>query len=85
MDDLMPQETTRLRWFDAFPVCSCGKTAQGILRGDGNQSYGNHCRKCAEKRLRDSEKARNEQGKIEQRMKELADQASPGDPGHNVR
>lgn len=52
-------EVPTLRWFDAYAKCRCGKDSNGILRGDGNASYGAHCRKCAEKRLRDSEKARN--------------------------
>lgn len=52
-------ETTELRWFEAYPVCSrCGKVAHGILRGTQNQSYGSHCRKCADKRLKASERAR---------------------------
>lgn len=52
-------ETTELRWFEKFPKCArCGKTAEGILRGTQNQSYGYHCSRCAEKRLKDSAKAR---------------------------
>lgn len=53
-------ETTQLRWFEQFPRCArCGKTAQGILRGSCNESYGHHCLRCAERRLKDSEKARS--------------------------
>lgn len=51
-------ETPRLRWFEAYPKCGCGKVAHGILRGDGNESYGAHCHRCAEKRLKASEKER---------------------------
>lgn len=51
-------ETPNLRWFEAFPKCSCGKTAQGILRGSQNESYGHHCQRCADRRLKASEKAR---------------------------
>lgn len=52
-------ETAELRWFEQFPKCAeCGKTAQGILRGSQNQSYGHHCLRCAERRLKASEKAR---------------------------
>jgi len=53
-------ETPDLRWFeDQDHKCSrCGKPSQGILRGVANESYGRHCRKCAEKRLSDSKKRR---------------------------
>jgi hypothetical protein len=54
-------ETPDLRWFEQLPrhrCLQCNKWAEGILRGVRNESYGPHCRKCAEKRLRDSEKAR---------------------------
>lgn len=51
-------ETPRLRWFEKIPRCPCGKVAEGILRGDGNESYGHHCQRCADKRLLASEKAR---------------------------
>ena len=53
-------ETIYLRWFEEFPKCPCGKTAHGILRGDQNQSYGYWCRSCANRRLRNSKKAREE-------------------------
>lgn len=52
-------ETTRLRWFEEYSSCrQCGKRADGILRGENNDSYGPHCRKCADKRLRASERER---------------------------
>jgi len=51
-------ETTELRWFEEFPGCSCGKPSRGILRGAQNQSYGHHCKKCAEQRLKASKKIR---------------------------
>ncbi len=51
-------ETTELRWFEEFPRCVCGRVSQGILRGSQNQSYGHHCKRCAERRLKASEKAR---------------------------
>ena len=54
-------ETTELRWFDEIPSCArCGKTAKGRLMGSSNQSFRWHCKRCAEKRLKDSEKARKE-------------------------
>ena len=54
-------ETTELRWFEErdMKCVQCGKRASGILRGSRNESYGRHCKKCAEKRLRDSEKERD--------------------------
>mgnify|MGYP000865136492 CR=1 FL=1 len=51
-------ETTELRWFEENPKCRCGKDSHGILRGATNQSYGHHCRKCADLRLKASAKAR---------------------------
>ena len=55
-------ETTELRWFDANPSCArCGKVSHGRLMGSGNQSYGHHCKRCAEKRLKDSQKAREKE------------------------
>ncbi len=52
-------ETTELRWFEETDrKCSCGKRATGILRGSRNESYGPHCKRCAEKRLRNSESER---------------------------
>jgi hypothetical protein len=56
----MLSETPRLRWFEANPHCRCGKKSDGILRGDGNESYGPHCRKCAERRLRQSKLVRGQ-------------------------
>ncbi len=51
-------ETPDLRWFEEFSNClGCGKNAQGILRGVRNESYGPHCRKCAQARLKNSKKA----------------------------
>lgn len=52
-------ETPNLRWFEELPKCGrCRKTAHGILRGSRNESYGHYCKKCANKRLKDSEKVR---------------------------
>lgn len=51
-------ETPNLRWYDEFPNCGCGKVAGGILRGVGNESYGYHCKRCAERRLKASAKVR---------------------------
>jgi len=51
-------ESPEIRWFEEFPKCRCGKVANGILRGTQNQSFGHHCSRCANARLRASEKAR---------------------------
>jgi hypothetical protein len=57
-------ETPNLRWFDSDykRVCSCGKRADGNLRGVQNESYGPHCAKCAAKRLKASERVRDAEG-----------------------
>lgn len=56
--DMQPTEasagrvTPPVNWFDAFPSCQdCRKPSNGILRGNGNASYGYHCQKCADKKL----------------------------------
>ena len=52
-------EVPDLRWFEETDrKCSCGKRATGILRGSRNESYGPHCKRCAEKRLKASERER---------------------------
>lgn len=52
-------ETPNLRWFESTErKCSCGARATGILRGVSNESYGPHCKKCADKRLAASAKLR---------------------------
>jgi len=57
----MIAETTELRWFEEYGECRrCGKQAAGILLGVTNNSYGPHCKKCADKRLKDSARARVE-------------------------
>lgn len=56
----VPRETASLRWFreENFNCRQCGKRGHGTLMGVTNESYGIHCKKCAEKRLKDSEKVR---------------------------
>jgi len=51
-------ESTSIRWFEHIPRCPCGRKADGVLRGDRNESFGYHCARCAKKRLAASEKAR---------------------------
>ena len=51
-------ETPNLRWFGEFPKCPRGKTANGILYGSQNESYGHWCRRYASRPLEDSERAR---------------------------
>ena len=54
-------ETPDLRWFEVTDrrCAMCGKRASGLLRGSANQSFGPHCQKCADRRLKASEKVRN--------------------------
>jgi hypothetical protein len=53
------RETPDLRWFDPFASCQmCGKSAAGLLRGVRNESYGAHCQRCADKRLKQSQNVR---------------------------
>lgn len=56
-------ETPNLRWFEETNNrCSaCGKRATGILRGSRNESYGPHCKACATRRLKASEKVREKE------------------------
>ncbi len=52
-------ETPNLRWYKAhFPCRMCGKKSDGLLFGSRNESYGEHCKKCATKRLDDSKRVR---------------------------
>jgi hypothetical protein len=53
----------QVRWFDALGSCICGKPATGVLRGPRNESYGAHCRRCAEARLKKAERERDREGK----------------------
>lgn len=52
-------EPDPVRWFNALGTCNrCGKPAQGKLMGPRNESYGNYCTRCAEKRLIKAEELR---------------------------
>lgn len=52
-------ETPHRRWFSPYPRCSvCGRASAGVLHGVTNESYGAHCCRCAERRLRESERVR---------------------------
>ena len=52
-------EPDPVRWFNALGACSsCGKPAHGKLMGPCNESYGNYCTRCAEKRLTKAEALR---------------------------
>lgn len=49
----------QVRWFEALGQCAaCARPATGKLRGPQNESYGNYCRSCAEKRLAKAERER---------------------------
>ena len=53
-------ETPHLRWFEEWGRCSqCRAKADGLLRGTCNESYGPHCKRCAERRLKASAIERN--------------------------
>jgi ribosome-binding protein aMBF1 (putative translation factor) len=53
------QETPDLRWFDPYPPCRmCGKKADGNLMSVRNERYGEHCKRCADKRLKLSKEVR---------------------------
>lgn len=64
MSAAFTNETPNLRWFRTrdFNCRICGKRADGNLMGVNNEDYGKHCRKCADKRLKASAKARGESG-----------------------
>lgn len=54
-------ESPNLQWFKPYNSCRmCGKKADGILFDRRNESYGEHCKKCADKRLKDSKRVREE-------------------------
>lgn len=63
-------ETTELRWFRKrdFDCRMCRKRGVGSLMGTRNEDYGIHCQKCADRRLRDSAKAREMESKAIQVM-----------------
>lgn len=51
-----------LRWFDAYPSCrQCGKPSAGRLMDVRNTNYGDHCKKCADKRLKHAKAYREHQ------------------------
>lgn len=54
------KETPNLKWFDnkGFRCRHCGKHADGNLMSDRNESYGAHCQRCADRRLKDSKQVR---------------------------
>lgn len=57
----MSSETPHLRWFQRHDTCICGRKSAGILRGSRNESYGEHCERCANRRLKDSAKVREQE------------------------
>lgn len=54
------EESPSVQWFDPYGKCRCGKKSDGILRGTRNESYGDHCRKCAEKRIAAAKRVREQ-------------------------
>lgn len=54
-------ETPDLRWFNPYPRCRiCGKRPDGVLMSVRNESYGEHCQRCADKRLKASKSVREQ-------------------------
>lgn len=54
-------ESPDLQWFKAYPSCrECGRPSAGLLMSRRNESYGDHCRKCADKRIKRSKQIREE-------------------------
>lgn len=54
-------ESPDLQWFKTYPTCrECGAKSDGLLMSRRNDSYGDHCRKCADKRLKRSKEIREE-------------------------
>ena len=49
------------RWFDPIGRCRCGKAATGFLRGSRNDSYGPYCERCANARIKKTEKEREKE------------------------
>lgn len=57
-------ETPYLFYFRVYPTCRmCGKKSDGLLYDHRNESYGDHCKKCADKRLASSKLVREEESK----------------------
>jgi len=55
------EESPEVQWFDPYATCRmCGKKSEGTLRGRQNQSYGDHCRKCADKRIAGAKRVRKQ-------------------------
>jgi len=46
------------RWFERLGSCTCGKPATGKLMNSRNESLGRFCDKCAQKRLKEADRAR---------------------------
>lgn len=53
-------ESPHVQWFEPYSKCRCGKPAAGVLRGTRNESFGAHCKRCAEKRIKDSLRVRKQ-------------------------
>lgn len=54
-------ESPEPQWFEPTEQkCRCGKRATGILRGRRNESFGPHCKACAEKRIKAAKRVREQ-------------------------
>lgn len=59
---MSPDYEPDLRWFDEYPACRmCGKQSAGRLMDVRNTNYGDHCKRCAEKRLKAAKAYREKQ------------------------
>lgn len=62
-------ESPNVQWFEAFATCRCGKASAGVLRGLRNESFGPHCKRCADARIKAAKRVRDQ-------MSRTAEQAS---------
>lgn len=54
------EENPEVQWFEPIKrtCCMCGKPSNGILHGRRNESFGEHCQKCADKRIAAAKRVR---------------------------
>lgn len=53
-------ESPNVQWFEELSKCRCGRQSTGVLRGTRNESFGPHCKPCAEKRIKASKRVREQ-------------------------
>lgn len=54
------EENPEVQWFNPIvrKCRMCGKPSNGILYGRQNESFGEHCQKCADKRIAAAKRVR---------------------------